>query len=63
MLTQKKVVLVMLLSLTALAGCGGCDDAPVADVRPHDMTIHGHTRTDNKNIFIIKFEFFLFKIE
>jgi oligopeptidase B len=37
----------MLLSLTALAGCGGGDDAPVADVRPHDMTIHGHTRTDN----------------
>jgi oligopeptidase B len=42
-----KVVLAMILSLTALAGCGGGDKAPVADVRPHEMTIHGDTRVDN----------------
>ncbi len=47
MQTQSKVVLVMILSLTALAGCGGGDDAPVADIHPHEMTLHGDTRTDN----------------
>jgi oligopeptidase B len=47
MQTQSKVVLAMILSLTALAGCGGGDKAPMAEIRPHEMTIHGHTRVDD----------------
>ena len=47
MFTATKVVLVLILSLTLLAGCGGGDKAPVAQVRPHEMTIHGDTRVDN----------------
>ena len=47
MQSKTKVVLAMILSLSALAGCGGGDKAPIAEIRPHEMTIHGHTRTDN----------------
>ncbi len=47
MQTKTKVVLAMILSLTTLAGCGGGDKAPMAEIRPHEMTIHGHTRIDN----------------
>jgi oligopeptidase B len=45
------------LSLIALAILAGCDTsntgtefnmkAPIAEIKPHEMTIHGHTRTDN----------------
>ena len=47
MQTHSKVVLFMILSLATLTGCGGGDDAPVAEIRPHEMTLHGHTRVDN----------------
>ncbi len=47
MQTNSKVVLAMILSLTALAGCGGGDKAPEAEIRPQEMTLHGHTRIDN----------------
>jgi oligopeptidase B len=47
MQTNSKVVLAMILSLTALAGCGGGDKAPEAEIRPHEMTLHGHTRVDD----------------
>jgi len=47
MQTETKVVLAMILSLTALAGCGGGDEAPRAEIRPHEMTLHGHTRIDD----------------
>jgi oligopeptidase B len=42
-----KVVLTMSLILSALAGCGGEPDPPVARVEPHEMTIHGDTRVDD----------------
>lgn len=42
-----KVVFLMSVILTALAGCGRGPEAPVARVEPHEMTIHGHTRVDN----------------
>ncbi len=44
---KTKVVLVMILSLTALAGCGGKEEAPMAEIRPHEMTLHGDMRIDN----------------
>ncbi len=47
MQTKTRVVLAMILSLTALAGCGGKDEAPMAEMRPHEMTLHGDTRIDN----------------
>jgi len=47
MFTKTKVIPAMVLFLTALAGCGGGDKPPVADIRPHELTIHGDTRVDN----------------
>ena len=47
MQTNSKVVLAMILSLSAVAGCGGGDKAPEAEIRPQEMTLHGHTRIDN----------------
>ena len=43
----KKVMLAMATTLF-FAGCGGdLPDPPVADVLPHEMTLHGDTRTDD----------------
>ena len=47
MQSKTKVVLTMILSLMALAGCGGGDKAPMAEIRPHELTLHGDTRIDN----------------
>ena len=47
MQTHSKVVLFMIVSLATFAGCGGKDEAPTAEIRPHEMTLHGHTRVDN----------------
>jgi len=44
---KSKVVLAIILSLTVLAGCGGKEEAPMAEIRPHEMTLHGDARTDN----------------
>jgi len=43
-----KAILLMTVSINVLAGCNS-DSAkpPVADIRPHELTIHGDTRTDN----------------
>ena len=46
-MSTPKVVLLMSLSLFALAGCGGAPEPPVAAVKPHTMTLHGDTRVDD----------------
>jgi oligopeptidase B len=40
-------VILMSVSLLALAGCGGQPEPPTARIEPHEMTIHGHTRVDD----------------
>ncbi|MBU8869311.1 MAG: S9 family peptidase [Gemmatimonadales bacterium] len=47
MTSRQKVILAMMGTLV-FAGCGGnIQDPPVAQVRPHELEIHGDTRTDN----------------
>jgi oligopeptidase B len=43
-----KVILLLSVCLTSLTGCGDrAPQPPLAEIRPHEMTTHGHTRTDN----------------
>ena len=47
MTSRQRVILAMITALF-FTGCGGdIPEAPVAAVRPHDLEIHGDTRTDN----------------
>jgi len=47
MSTKNQVVLFMALSVFALGGCDSGPKPPMAEVQPHEMTIHGDTRVDN----------------
>jgi oligopeptidase B len=51
---MKTNITLSLIVLTILAGCDTSNTgtesnmkAPIAEIKPHEMTIHGHTRTDN----------------
>jgi oligopeptidase B len=47
MSTRNQVVLFMALCALALGGCDSGPKPPVAEVQPHELTIHGDTRVDN----------------
>ncbi len=42
-----KVVLLMSVIVGAMGGCGQGPVPPVAEIKPHEMTLHGDTRVDN----------------
>jgi oligopeptidase B len=42
-----KVVLLMTLSIVTLAGCSNGPQPPMAEVKPHELTMHGDTRVDD----------------
>ena len=47
-MTSRLKVMLFMVTAVFFAGCGGdAPDAPVAEVRPHEMTMHGDTRIDN----------------
>ena len=46
-LNRLKVVLLMSVIVGAMGGCGKGPVPPVAEIKPHEMTLHGDTRVDN----------------